>query len=65
MPPTNPLIYRFYELVQTYRTTWKAMLEEEFGDGIMGAIDFDMQIERASFFLTRVIIQSLLRRQIT
>src|SRR6202044_2817828 len=46
MPPTDPLIYRFYELVQTYGTTWKALLEEEFGDGIMSAIDFDMQIER-------------------
>jgi cyanate lyase len=45
-PPTDPLIYRFYELVQTYGTTWKALLEEEFGDGIMSAIDFDMQIER-------------------
>jgi cyanate lyase len=46
LPPTDPLIYRFYELVQTYGTTWKALLEEEFGDGIMSAIDFDMQIER-------------------
>jgi cyanate lyase len=46
MPPTDPLIYRFYELVQTYGTTWKALIEEEFGDGIMSAIDFDMQIER-------------------
>jgi cyanate lyase len=46
VPPTDPLIYRFYELVHTYGTTWKALLEEEFGDGIMSAIDFDMQIER-------------------
>src|SRR5580658_6397486 len=46
VPPTDPLIYRFHELVQTYGTTWKALLEEEFGDGIMSAIDFDMQIER-------------------
>lgn len=46
MPPTDPLIYRFHELVQTYGTTWKALIEEEFGDGIMSAIDFDMQIER-------------------
>jgi cyanate lyase len=46
VPPTDPLIYRFYELVQTYGTTWKALVEEEFGDGIMSAIDFDMQIER-------------------
>ncbi len=46
LPPTDPLIYRFYELVQTYGTTWKALVEEEFGDGIMSAIDFEMQIER-------------------
>jgi cyanate lyase len=46
LPPTDPLIYRFYELVQTYGTTWKALIEEEFGDGIMSAIDFEMQIER-------------------
>jgi cyanate lyase len=44
--PTDPLIYRFHELVQTYGTTWKALIEEEFGDGIMSAIDFDMQMER-------------------
>ncbi len=46
IPPTDPLIYRFYELVQTYGTTWKALIEEEFGDGIMSAIDFDMAIKR-------------------
>jgi cyanate lyase len=46
LPPTDPLIYRFHELVQTYGTTWKALIEEEFGDGIMSAIDFEMQIER-------------------
>ena len=46
MSSTDPLIYRFYELVQTYGTTWKALIEEEFGDGIMSAIDFEMQIER-------------------
>ena len=46
MPPTDPLIYRFYELVQNYGTTWKALIEEEFGDGIMSAIDFTMSIER-------------------
>ena len=44
--PTDPLIYRFYELVQVYGTTWKELIEEEFGDGIMSAIDFDMSIER-------------------
>jgi hypothetical protein len=46
VPTTDPLIYRFYELVQTYNTTWKALIEEEFGDGTMSAINFDMKIER-------------------
>ena len=45
-PPSDPLIYRFYELVQVYGTTWKELIQEEFGDGIMSAIDFDMSIER-------------------
>jgi len=44
--PTDPLIFRFYELVQVYGTTWKELIQEEFGDGIMSAIDFDMMIER-------------------
>jgi cyanate lyase len=44
--PTDPLIYRFYEIVQVYGTTFKALIEEEFGDGIMSAIDFDMEMER-------------------
>ena len=44
--PTDPLVYRFYELVQVYGTTWKELIQEEFGDGIMSAIDFDMSIER-------------------
>ena len=44
--PTDPLIYRFYELVQVYGTTWKALIQEEFGDGIMSAIDFDMEMRR-------------------
>ncbi len=44
--PTDPLIYRFYELIQVYGTTWKEMIQEEFGDGIMSAIDFDMTLER-------------------
>jgi len=46
MPPTDPLMYRFYELVQNYGPTWKALIEEEFGDGIMSAIDFNMSISR-------------------
>jgi cyanate lyase len=44
--PTDPLIYRFYELVLVYGTTWKELIQEEFGDGIMSAIDFDMSLER-------------------
>jgi cyanate lyase len=44
--PTDPLIYRFYELVMVYGTTWKELIQEEFGDGIMSAIDFDMGLER-------------------
>ncbi len=44
--PTDPLIYRFYELVLVYGTTWKELIQEEFGDGIMSAIDFDMELER-------------------
>jgi cyanate lyase len=46
MPPTDPLIYRFYELVMVNGPAWKALIEEEFGDGIMSAIDFDLVIER-------------------
>jgi cyanate lyase len=46
MPPTDPLIYRFYELVLVNSPAWKALIEEEFGDGIMSAIDFDMALER-------------------
>jgi cyanate lyase len=46
MPPTDPLLYRFYELVMVNGPAWKALIEEEFGDGIMSAIDFDMDIER-------------------
>jgi cyanate lyase len=44
--PTDPLIYRFHEIVQVYGTTLKALIEEEFGDGIMSAIDFEMKIQR-------------------
>jgi len=46
MPPTDPLIYRFYELVMVNGPAWKALIEEEYGDGIMSAIDFDMTIDR-------------------
>jgi cyanate lyase len=44
--PTDPLIYRFYELVNVYGSTIKALIHEEFGDGIMSAIDFSMDIQR-------------------
>jgi len=46
MPPTDPLIYRFYELVMVNGRAWKALIEEEFGDGIMSAIDFSLDFER-------------------
>jgi cyanate lyase len=46
MPPTDPLIYRLYELVMVNGPAWKVLIEEEFGDGIMSAIDFDMTMER-------------------
>ena len=46
MPPSDPLIYRFYELVMVNGPAWKALIEEEFGDGIMSAIDFDFDMER-------------------
>jgi len=44
--PTDPLIYRFYELVNVYGTTLKELIHEEFGDGIMSAIDFKMDLQR-------------------
>ena len=44
--PTDPLIYRLYELVNVYGTTIKELIHEEFGDGIMSAIDFDLDLSR-------------------
>ena len=44
--PTDPLIYRFYELVNVYGTTFKELIHEEFGDGIMSAIDFKLDLAR-------------------
>ena len=44
--PTDPLIYRFYELVNVYGSTFKELIHEEFGDGIMSAIDFKMDLQR-------------------
>jgi cyanate lyase len=46
MPPTDPLLYRFFELILVNGPAWKVLIEEEFGDGIMSAIDFDMEISR-------------------
>jgi cyanate lyase len=46
--PTDPLIYRCYEIVSVYGTTIKELIHEEFGDGIMSAIDFSMDIRRTS-----------------
>jgi len=44
--PTDPLIYRWYEVVSVYGSTIKELIHEEFGDGIMSAIDFSMDIQR-------------------
>lgn len=44
--PTDPCVYRFYEIVGVYGPTLKALIHEKFGDGIMSAIDFDMSVTR-------------------
>ena len=44
--PVDPLIYRLYEIIQVYGTTLKALIHEKFGDGIMSAIDFEMDIQK-------------------
>ena len=44
--PTDALVYRFYELVNVYGTTFKELIHEEFGDGIMSATDFKMDLQR-------------------
>jgi cyanate lyase len=44
--PVDPLIYRFYEILQVYGTTMKAVINEKFGEGIMSAIDFELSIDR-------------------
>lgn len=46
--PTDPLIYRFYEMINVYGETIKELIHEEFGDGIMSAIDFSMDISRVA-----------------
>ena len=44
--PTDPLIYRFYEIMQVYGYPLKAIIHEKFGDGIMSAIDFTMEVDK-------------------
>ena len=44
--PTDPLLYRFYEIMQVYGMPMKAIIHEKFGDGIMSAIDFTLDIEK-------------------
>jgi cyanate lyase len=44
--PTDPTIYRFYEIVQVYGTTLKALVHEKFGDGIISAINFKLSVEK-------------------
>lgn len=44
--PTDPLIYRFYEIMQVYGMPMKEIIHEKFGDGIMSAIDFTLEIEK-------------------
>jgi len=44
--PTDPLIYRFYEITGVYGTTLKEIIQEKFGDGIMSAIDFSMEVDK-------------------
>jgi cyanate lyase len=44
--PVDPLIYRFHEITQVYGTTLKALIHEKFGDGIMSAIDFEIDIQK-------------------
>ena len=46
MPPTDPLLYRLFEMVMINGPAFKALIEEQFGDGIMSAIDLDMTLER-------------------
>jgi cyanate lyase len=44
--PLDPLIYRFHEITQVYGTTLKAIIHEMFGDGIMSAIDFELDVQK-------------------
>ncbi|ORA57728.1 cyanase [Mycobacteroides franklinii] len=44
--PTDPTIYRFYEMLQVYGTTLKALIHEQFGDGIISAINFKLDVQK-------------------
>ncbi|HLZ67123.1 MAG TPA: cyanase [Aliidongia sp.] len=44
--PTDPTIYRFYEMIQVYGTTLKALVHEQFGDGIISAINFKLDVKK-------------------
>ncbi|ULU23845.1 cyanase [Dyella terrae] len=44
--PTDPTIYRFYEMLQVYGTTLKALVHEKFGDGIISAINFKLDVQK-------------------
>jgi cyanate lyase len=44
--PTDPLVYRFYEIMQVYGMPLKAVIHERFGDGIMSAIDFTLDVDK-------------------
>ncbi|ORI20468.1 cyanase [Rhodococcus sp. 1163] len=46
--PTDPTIYRFYEMLQVYGTTLKALIHEQFGDGIISAINFKLDVEKVA-----------------
>ena len=46
MPPSDPLLYRLYEIVMVNGSALKALIEEAFGDGIMSAIDFELELDR-------------------
>lgn len=46
--PTDPTIYRFYEMIQTYGTTLKALIHEQFGDGIISGINFKLDVKKVA-----------------
>lgn len=46
--PTDPLIYRFYEIMQVYGLPLKDVIQEKFGDGIMSAIDFTLEVDKVT-----------------